>query len=369
MSTLKKIKKKLYPIISRYIANATLVEGALKETGKPFRCLFVENAKYQRSIAARIYTASPRILKKWKIFIPDLKRVLRKYSTSIDLCVSILPTNYGSYFNRLCAFKGQKFVRQVIDTSGTWEEIFKGFHKKKRQYSNNVEGKFGLSYMISHDINDFELFYYRMHLPHIRNQFDDFAVIDSYEDMKKFFLKGFLLLVVADGQKIAGALCLKENNNLIFRRSGVLDGNEEYRKKGAQFALYYFNIRYAWEQEIKKVDTMVSVSFLNNVYRTKREWGASVHPDDEAESIVFYFIPNYTPEIAYIFGQNPVIVCEEDGLYVLTGWQGSLNLTMTEKKELFNKYYSPGLNGVILLTPNDEEKKKVMFEEFGTIGL
>jgi hypothetical protein len=365
MVFIKQIKKIIYPITSRYIANATLVEGILKGTDKTVQCLFVENSNYGENVIARLYTTTPHFLKRWKIWIPDLKRVLNKYSNSVDICIAVLPNNYEKLFEDSYAFKGQVCIRQSIDTSGTWEEIFKAFHKKKRQYSNNVERKFGLSYQISHDINDFDLFYYRMHLPHISNQFEELAQIDSYEDMKKFFLKGFLLLVMADGQKIAGALCLIENDKLLFRRSGVLDGNEEYRKKNAQFALYYFNIRYAWEQGIKQVDAMMSDSLINNgVYRTKREWGATVFPDDEAESTVFYFTPNNSPEIAAVFEQNPAIIQGDDGLYVLAGWPGEFDQTMLDKKELSNKYYSPGLKGMILLAPNGE-KTMMVFEEAG----
>lgn len=364
MVFMKNLKKLIYPITSRYLANATLVEGILKGTDRPIRCLFVGNT----NIVGRVYEPTPRLLKSWKLWIPDLKKVLNKYSNSIDICIAVLPNNYETSFEGLYSFKGQEFIRQIIDTSGTWDEIFQAFHKKKRQYSNNVELKFGLSYQISRNIDDFDLFYYRMHLPHIKNQFDEYANIDTYEDMRRHFLKGLLLFVVGDGQKMAGALCLKEDNKLIFRRSGVLDGNEEYRKRGAQFALYHFIIRYALEQRIEKVDTMKSVPFLNDgVYRTKREWGASVYPDDEAESAVFYFISHHSKEIAAFFECNPVIIFGEDGLYGLAGWQETCDIAMLDKKELAKKYYSSGLKGLILLAPNGE-KTKVIFEENGSHG-
>ncbi len=353
MNLLQATKKRLYPFTSKYLSNATLVEGTLNDTDKPFRCLFIENSGNQGYVFARLYGTPPRMLKRWKVWIPDLKRVLNKYSDSIDICIAVLPNNYESRFAGQYAFKGPDFVRQVINTSGSWEEIIKTFHQKKRQFSNNAERKFGLSYQISHDLDDFDLFYNRMHLPHIRNQFDTFADIDSYEDMRGYFLKGFLLLVVADGVKMAGALCLIENDTLIFRRSGVLDGNEEYRKKGAQLALYHFNIRYAWEQGISKVDTMGSRPFLNDgVYRTKREWGASVSPYDETDSSVYYFIPRYSPEIATLIENNPLIVQTGKGLSGLISRSEAPNLSSEDKKDLAKKFHSPGI-GSLLLLEND----------------
>jgi hypothetical protein len=212
-------------------------------------------------------------------------------------------------------------------------------------------------------MDDFDLFYHRMHLPHIKSQFGDYAEIDSYEDMRKYFLKGFLLFVGMDGLKIAGGLCLIENGTLFFRRTGVLDGDEGYRRRGAQFALYYFIIRYAWEHGLEKVDTMKSDPFLNDgVYRTKREWGASVYPDDEAKATVLYFIPRYTTEIAYFFEHNPVVILGEDGLFGLTGCNEMCKHAMLNKQELSKKYYSPGLKGLITLASNGK-KTQVQFEE------
>jgi hypothetical protein len=264
--------------------------------------------------------------------------------------MAVVPNDYESSLTDLYAFRGQAFVHQVIDTSGTWEEIVRNFHQKKRQISNNVVCRFRLNYQISHNIDDFDLFYYRMYLPHIKNQFNLFADVDSYEDMREYFLNGFLLLVTSNGFKVAGALCLVEHNSLIFRRSGVLDADEKYRKQGAQLALYLFNIRYAWEHGLKQVDTMKSRPFLNDgVYRTKREWGAIVYPDYEADSSVYYFIPRYSPQISAFFEHNPTVIETQKGLSGLIGCRDSIDYNSIDHNELLKKYKSPGINSLLLL--------------------
>jgi hypothetical protein len=369
MLLLNTLKNKLYPVISRYLANATLVNGILKGADKPFRCLFVENSNMMDYVCTQAYASYPRILKKWKAWIPDLHKTIINNSSSFDLCIAVLPKNIGSVLSRVCDFTGDEWVRQYIDTSGKFEEIKKHFHKTKIQVSNQVRHKYGMSYRVSNDLNDFELFYYRMYVPHTKIKFDNQAYIASYEVMKGYFKKGFLLLITTESQDIAGALCVKNDDVLFFRDQGVLDGSEVYVKRGAQYAIYYFTIHYAWENGFKTLDTMKSRSCLNDgVYKTKRDWGATVYADDESDASVYYMIPRFSETISAYFNNNPAIINEEDGLYGLAGWQGAYDIAMLDKNELSKRYFSPGLKGMILLSPTGG-KMKMSFDEVSTQGL
>jgi hypothetical protein len=60
---LAKLRARLYPTMSRYFRRSTLVEGKLKDTNEPFRCLFVENTPLSKYIIPRMYGQSPVILK------------------------------------------------------------------------------------------------------------------------------------------------------------------------------------------------------------------------------------------------------------------------------------------------------------------
>jgi hypothetical protein len=314
-------------------------------------------------VCRRSYESDPHILKKWKTWIPGLQKTIRKNSSSIDLCIAVFPKYRESELSRVSDFCGDEWVRQYIDTSGKWEEIRKHFHQKKRQYTNNISHKYGLSYRISHDLNDFDLFYNRMHVPLIKNKFDNEALIAPYEVMKGYFQKGFLLLIAADNRDIAGGICSIDNDVMFFMEQGVLDGSDIYIQQGAQIALYYFIILYAKEIGIKKLNVMRTRSSLNDtVYRTKREWGATVYADDKSETTVFYFVPRISETISTLFEINSVIIRGEDGLYGLAGWPEGYDIT-----ELSKKYYSPGLKGMVLLSPS-RGKIKVTFDEVGTQG-
>jgi glycosyltransferase involved in cell wall biosynthesis len=363
LDILKALKKMLYPITCRYLANATLVEGNLKGTDMPFRCLFIENSNMMEYVCRLSFQSDPHILKKWKIWLPALQKTVRENSLSIDLCIAVLPKHNACGLSTVCDYEGDEWVRQYIDTSGKWEEIRKHFHQKKRQYTNNLSHKYGLSYRISHDMSDLDLFYNRMYLPLIKNKYNNEALILPYKAMKGYLQKGLLLFVTAENRDIAGGLCSIDDAVMFFAEQGVLDGSDIYIQQGAQIALYYFIILYASENGLAKLDVMKTRPSLNDtVYRTKREWGATVYADYEAEASVYYLVPRFSETISAYFNTNPAIINEEDGLYGLAGWPEGHDIA-----ELSNKYYSPGLKGMILLSPNGV-KMKVPFDEVCTQG-
>lgn len=364
MDFLKAIKTWIYSKTSRYFSRAVSVEGTLKGTDQPFRCLFVGNGSLMEYLAPKIFAERPHTMRSQRIWIPSLKKYIQNRQEGLDLCIAVIPLQYEPMFKGLYDFRGQEYVRQIIDTSGSWEEIRGRFSKKKRQISNSLTSKSGLDYRISNDPADFDLFYHRMFVPHIRRQYGDLSYIEPYGEMRAFFLNGLLLLVVKGDQVVAGALCLIKDGALIFRRTGVLDGEEGYIKEGAQTALYYFNLLFAKERSLQKVDTMKSRSFVTDgVYRHKSEWGAGVYPDDEADSWVYFFNFGSPERVALFFDRNPVIVDTSTGLKAVVGLENGSELSPGVERDLTNRFYAPGLEGLILLTPKSTTPIEINFQK------
>lgn len=364
-SLMYKLKYKAYPLLSRYWIRTTLVEGKLKNTNEVFRCMFVENNTLMLYMIPRMYGEAPVILKKSRIWIPLLKKILNTYSKSIDMAVVVLPSEYRGRLKESANFKNQMLIRSFIDTSGGPEEVIKQFRDNKRRFYNKMDKKPTFSYRVSKDLKDFDHFYHEMHVPHIQKQFEELAELDSYERMKDVFLNGFLLLIEEKNVAVAGVLCTIDNDVLVFRRTGVLNGDEEYVKRGASSAQYYFTLKFALEHGIPKIDLMRSRPFFNDgVYNTKRKWGATVYPDDEAGSWVYYFIPRYSDKMANFFEINPLIINIENKMYGLVGWGHKDPPSKKDEKKLNDKYYSPGLDGLILIQPYSEDS--VRFISNGT---
>jgi len=345
------VKRKLYPFTSRFFSHATVVEGILKGARHPFRCLFVDNSDFTGYLKARMYEKPPVVLREWRIWIPALKKLIVGKADSFDLCVAVLPRAYDSTVHGMYDYKCTEAIRQVIDTSGSWEDVRSRFSRKRRQITNEFPEKTGLGYRMSNDSEEFDYFYHRMFAPHIKKRYGELSHIDSYDDMKKFFLKGRLLFVTKGDAAVAGALCLVENGTLVFRRTGVLDGDETHIEGGAQTALYYFQLRYANERNLRAVDTMKSAPFLNDgVYKHKRDWGATVFPDDEAGNWVYFFTAGPAEKMASFFENNPTIVHSDTGLKGLIGVSNATDLSIASMNDLTHRYQSSGLHGFTILT-------------------
>ena len=350
------LKRAVYPVSSTMIATASLVDGTLKGGNVPFRCLFVHNSNFNDHLAQRMYEGAPTVVRKWRILIPNLSRMVRQNRLKFDLCVAVLPSFYARLLGDACDFKSYEEVRQVIATSGGWEAMRQEFGKKKRQTTNNFSERFGLSYRMSKDVADFDHFYHRMHVPHIRRRYGELSQIDCYEDMKGFFEKGLLLFVTKDDKPIAGALSLIDNKSIIFRRTGVLDGDETVVKGGAQTALYYFQLKYAADNGFGAVDTMKSAPYLNDgVFRHKAEWGACTLPDDEATKWVFFFARGPNDKLAQFFDTNPIVASTADGLRGVVGTALPDATTASVAEDIQKRFHMKGLRDLRIYGPRGPE--------------
>jgi hypothetical protein len=355
MNPINSMKKMLYNIASQYISRATLIEGQIKNSNKLFRLLFIGNSNFINYVTKSTFSGRSRVLKRSIVWIPALDKIVINNSGEYDICISVIPKMYDERFKEVYNYKTNVCIGQIIDVAGTIEEIKQHFHGKKRQISNSIISKFKFTYRISKDLKDFELFYNNMFLPLIKNRYGDNAIIESYEEMKRYFLKGFLLLVLSGNQAVAGVLCLVKDNALIMRRTGALDADDMYIKNGAQNALYLFAIFQAKELGLELVDTMLSVSIMNNgVYRTKREWGAAVYPDIESETWVYFFIPKNSAQLAEFFEINPFIVHTKNGLSGLVGFNENSSCLDEKFNEIKKKYYAGGINNIIVITPESD---------------
>jgi len=365
MKVLAKIKQTLYTKAIRYIAHATWVEGRLKESGQTFRILFVENSEVMRYLLPRMYAGEPRILRRRRIWIPSLPKLLSRGALPVDLCIAVLPLAYDPQFRGLCDFRGQEFVRQIVDVPPYWEELKGKLHRTPRGTGRLIR-KHGLTYRVSKEPKDLQFFYHRMFVPHTRKQYGNLARIEPFEEMERIFGKGFLLLVEEGGRPIAGSLCMMDQDVLTYRRMGVLDADEAHIQKGGQMAVYYFSLQLAVERRIKKFDLMKSRSFLNDgVYQHKLKWGAVTVPDDEPESWVYFFNRGSPEKAALFFRQNPVVVHTRNGLKVVSGLEDGTELSPEVTSELTERFYAPGLEGLVVLSSRSATPVEVDFQKKG----
>jgi len=349
MNVVRRLRLALHARAVRYLARVTWVEGTLDGCDEPFRCLFAGDSQLQPYLIRRMYNGEPRVIARRRVRIASLPRLVRQNTLAVDLCVAVLPPATRDLFAGFLAFRGQEFVCQVVDLPASWEAMTSRLHRTPRGTGRLIR-KHGLTRRISHDARDFDFFYRRMFVPHTQNQYGPLAIIETFDEMKTFFDRGFLLLVEEAGHPIAGSLCLMDDAVLTYRRMGVLDADDAHIRKGAQMAVYYFSLQLALERGLRAFDLMKSRALLEDgVYEHKRKWGATTLPDPESESWVHFVCPRPGERVARVFARHPVIVHAGAGLRGLVGVDPGVALTPEVKAELLERYDAPGLDGLIVL--------------------
>ncbi len=337
----------------------------MKDTDLTVRCLFIDKKALSKYMMQKIYSGTPTIVKRWIIYIPSIKKIIRTSSHGIDMCVAVLPLSWEKKFGSLCDFKTQEWVRQSLTLSSSTDVTNERLDRKLRETGRKLR-KEGFDCKISNDLHDFDTFYYDMYLPTAQKQFGDLANIEPYEELKSIFLndRGILLFVMENGSPVAGSLRFFHDKTLIGYRLGVLHGDRDYVKRGAQSAIYYFGIRFALERSCDLVDMLGSRPFLEDgVYRHKREWGATVSHYDELKTWVFFFILDRGDKTARLFEMHPLVIDTKNGLMGLLGMVDAAELSPEKKNELIKKHYAPGLRGLMLMSPGSSPPTELGFHE------
>jgi Acetyltransferase (GNAT) domain len=346
-------KNRVANFLGRYFAPALLAEGRGKSAGENLRCLYVGEPKFQAYIFDLVFAEPPRTVRSWRAYLPRLREVFGK--PDFDLGVALIPNHCEGSLRGIYSYRGTKNVRQETDISAPWEELVRSW----QNYSETARRirKAGLQSRISREPADFDLFYHRMFLPHVRKQYGDRAYVDPYDEIKPWFERGLLILVEQAGNPVAGGLCAVEGDALVFYRTGVLEGDYELVKKGAQAAIYYFMLSYAKERNLKRVNFLMSHAFVHNgVYKHKAGWGAKASPDDKAVQSLLYFLPDGNAKTVFFLEKNPIIVGDEDGtLDVVTGWSGTAEEFAAAKAEILRVCMAPGIRRLIVRSASGTE--------------
>ena len=337
----------------------------MKDTDLTVRCLFIDKKALSKYMMRRIYSGTPTIVKRWTIYVPSIKKIVRSPSHGIDMCVAVLPLSWEEKLGRLCDFKTQEWVRQSLPLSSSADVTNERLDRKLRETGRRIK-KEGFDCRISTDLDDFDSFYYDMYMPTAQKQFGDLANIEPYEELKSTFLndRGILIFVTENGSPVAGSLRLFQDKALVGYRLGVLHGDQDYIKRGAESAIHYFTIRFAFENSRDLVDMLGSRPFLEDgVYRHKREWGAEVSHYGALKTWVFFFILDHGDKTSRLFEMNPLIIETKQGLMGLLGMIDKAVLSPEKKKELIKKYYAPGLKGLMLMSPGSQAQTELSFHE------
>jgi len=338
----------------RLFTDVTIVEGTIADTTLPLKCLFAGDHLFIRQMIDQtirdVFDDRPTSVTRSRMSIPRLlgAAILRR-SRDFDLCAAVLPPMYRVIMDRTCTHRVPRVVRHMIDTCGTWEQVRARFSKRVRGATNAFDVKHALAWRVSHEVADFDLFYERMFVPYIARRHGDHAYIDTRAALRARFDRGMLLLVLRNGQPIAGGLSYREDDALVMYRIGVLDGNHEYVRAHAQTALYLFHLQHAVEHGIARLNVTRTPPFLNDgLFRHKCGWGSRVELDPfHRDEVAHLYVTAEGAKAAHFFDRMPLLVHGGAGLRLLVGAARHGGAGSCPNATLQDRFRHLGVSGVL----------------------
>jgi len=323
--------------------NIYILSGKGKGTEATLKTLYITSSEKTSYFIRRVYeNAATSVFIKSTCFW-NLNRIINEYSSEVDLTLIDMNRLIPYFLKLKNAFLVPSFVRQKLDINKSKEEIIAGFRKNTRAVDLRRIRKFKYSYDIRSDLDSLKFFYEKMHVPYIQKRYPEEASIDSFNDIKKILQHGEILFIKSDGMYVAAALCKKEKECYYFCRLGVFDGNEDFVKKGALSALYYFGIIKAKDENMKTIDFGHSRPLLSDgVLHYKRKWGALVY-NDTALNRFFYLILNKPQNISAVFIKQPFVYIDKKELKAVMLLDGHIKAEDFDINNLFDEFSSPGI--------------------------
>ena len=218
----------------------------------------------------------------------------------------------------------------------------------KKTLKNNLrklkQGNF--SYSITKDPDDFNFFYYNMHLPYISKRHGNTAIKKSYKDMKKKFENGELHQIKEGQEIVAGVIIDYKVMDGIPKITilGVLRGDFDYVKRGAIIALYYYTIQYLKQRNYVKFNLGSTRPFFSDgVLHYKLNWGAKIVC--ETSHAFLLSLSSKKKYLKNFLSCNPFILKERNNLTLATFSDGSFKECPYLPKDK-NKLKLYGLNKI-----------------------
>jgi len=241
----------------------------------------------------------------WKIF-----DVVREKSPNCSLMVIAVDKLLWRWFRKRTYFNVPFWVLSLADIS-----LGNSLLQKNLSVRSDIRRirKNKLSFEITHDSCHFDNFYCNMYKPYIAAVYGNRAIIHPYDDIKREFENGELLLIKKENQHIAGLLLVYQKMQTRPRFLGVKDGNFDYVKEGAIGAIYYFLTRYLKEKGYKRADFGLSRPFLKDgVLCYKRKWGGRQISTSPQVDGAYYVEPlANTPGLRAFLLNNPFVFIDK----------------------------------------------------------
>ena len=298
---------------SRYFKDFVVIEGKDAKSQQSLRILFSGKDNSMHYVIDTIFKDSEIQIHKSRIWNKRIWGYAQSNNTKHDLAIiqtDTVPQIVKSAKNAFVLpswVGGEKDLNKGVYLAGHDSQIKSDIRRIRRNR---------LGYRVTNDNKDFDDFYHKMYIPHIKNVYGNFAFLMTYEEMKAAIPHSQLFLITQDGVDIAGGIHVyygDKHDRVRAWSIGVKDGDRNYVKMGALSALDYFETIYFQEKGYSQLHKVASRPFLNDgVLRFKLKRGMAI--TDHTEQYLVLFALNNSHGVREFLHNNPFIFLDREEL-------------------------------------------------------
>jgi len=289
---------------------AWLLEGAERASGEPLKILYAGTEPHKNYFASIAFKEGWKESPKGGLLWWLVRR--RALAEKATLAVYQMVPEQSRFYKPKSDFKAPVWIRSDMDVPadaaalrGTkkWREIGRSFDKR------------GYAWTSSRQVEDFDLFYKEMYVPHARRRHDASVVFHPHEELRRIFeATGEVLFLELDGKRVAGAITDYAPPLPHFLYYGVLEGHDN---SDVADALLHARVLRLIEQGIRRVSLGHSRPFLKDgALRYKAERGAApVDAHYVRSGFVHLAILDASAGLRSFFENNPFFGVRPDGRF------------------------------------------------------
>lgn len=321
-------------------------------TGPDWSVTYIGNGFLAEALRQILFPAPPEERLSPPVFLWQVPELVRKSIREGDLVVCELnKVFYLAPRDDWLTFTTPQWVKQILNgIDRPLDEILMGMSRTARRQIRKLETN-DFTYSLSHEQSDFDLFYYRMYLPYIQARHTGrSAIIYTHDYLQDLLRKGDLLIVKQGQDPVCGALVYTMANTYIAAICGVIDGQMELVKQGANIALYWFVLNQARQQRSQFVDFGASFPLTSNgIFEFKRYWGPRVVSWKEVYTQWSFLSKEPSPDLLnYLNGRG--FIAEEAGKhYRIILLRSGQELDEAEQARELDLAVKNGLSGIVLI--------------------
>jgi len=224
------------------------------------------------------------------------------------------------------------------------------------RHNLNRAQKSDFSWYFSQTKEDFDIFYYNMYLPYIKERHGQRALVASYQDQwHRWFSKGGLVVITQNKRPVGGLICYIKGNICFAVEVGVLNSDPDLLKQGIKISADWFAINWAYQQGAKIYDMGGTRSWCSDgVFTAKSRWRSKVIRRKRIYGSLTFLVQNPSPSLQEYINKL-AFISEIDGKFRVVRIESAPNsITDANVDKELSTIKKQGLDGLVVVSANSE---------------